>query len=434
MSSIDFSSIGEKLSARSGILDLMDDLGAAVTLRPDMLLLGGGNPAAIPEVQKIWREEMTALLTNGDEFDKALANYDPPQGNPQFLESFAQMFAQRFSWSITAENVAVSNGAQTGMFCLLNMLGGKDEQGNENKILLPLAPDYIGYADMGVSSDLFISCPGIITAPCENQPHIFKYAVDFAAVEYALKTNHVAAMLVSRPTNPSGNVISKAELERLDALALQYGTMLIIDNAYGVPFPDALEEIEEPFYSPRAIETFSLSKIGLPGLRTAFIVGPPELIKAVAGVTAIVGLANGNIGQRLTARLFQSGRILKISQKIVQPYYCRRRRAATEILSDYLTQAGANWQMHLPQGAFFLWLRLPGLKITSAELYQRLKQRGVLIIPGEKFFYGRYIGNASEDFIEHQTQCLRISFTADERALEQGLKIIAEECYANQVH
>lgn len=42
---------------------------------------------------------------------------------------------------------------------------------------------------------------------------------------------------MSRPTNPTGNVITDEELIKLDALAHQHGVPLVIDNAYGVPFP-----------------------------------------------------------------------------------------------------------------------------------------------------------------------------------------------------
>ena len=45
---LDFSRMGRKLTARSVILELMDDLGRAMTELPDMLMLGGGNPAAVP--------------------------------------------------------------------------------------------------------------------------------------------------------------------------------------------------------------------------------------------------------------------------------------------------------------------------------------------------------------------------------------------------
>ncbi len=424
---MNLSTIGKKLSARSGILELMDDLGNAMTINPDMYMLGGGNPASIPAVEKIWRQQINRLLLSGDEFEKTISNYDPPQGNPRFLDSFAALFRTKFGWPITAENVAVSNGAQTGVFCLLNMLAGIDEKGNKKKILVPLSPDYVGYADMGLSEELFISSPGIITTPDSRHPEIFKYTVDIPAVENALIHNSVAVMLISRPTNPTGNVISDDQLLALDKLAEKYNVPLIIDNAYGLPFPAAVEQLQPPFYSPRIIETFSLSKIGLPGLRTAFIIGSKPLIKALSGITAIVGLANGNFGQRLTEPLFESGEILNISQQLIQPFYSARRRQAIEMLADNLNQTGVSWKLHQAQGAFFLWLWLPELKITSEQLYQRLKENGVLVIPGENFFYGKYTQKVSPEFATHQTQCLRISFTASPSALEKGIKIIAQQ-------
>ena len=66
------SAIGAKLSQESGILELMNDLGETVALRPDMLTLGGGNPAEIPEMQTIWRKSAERLMKDGDEFDKAV--------------------------------------------------------------------------------------------------------------------------------------------------------------------------------------------------------------------------------------------------------------------------------------------------------------------------------------------------------------------------
>ena len=64
-----FSATGQKLTARSGILQLMDDLGRAMTVEPDMLMLGGGNPAAVPAMQQVIRERMSELLADSNTFD-----------------------------------------------------------------------------------------------------------------------------------------------------------------------------------------------------------------------------------------------------------------------------------------------------------------------------------------------------------------------------
>ena len=55
------------------------------------------------------------------------------------------------------------------------------------------------------------------------------------------------------------------------------------------------------------------------------------------------------------------------------------------------------------------------------ELYQRLKARGVLIVPGEYFFIGQ------KDDWEHAHQCLRMNYVQEDDMMQKGIKIIAEE-------
>ncbi|MFC1806589.1 hypothetical protein ACFL09_06390, partial [Planctomycetota bacterium] len=53
-----FSLMGRKLTARTGILELMEDLGRALTIEPHLRMLAGGNPAAVPEMQALVRARM----------------------------------------------------------------------------------------------------------------------------------------------------------------------------------------------------------------------------------------------------------------------------------------------------------------------------------------------------------------------------------------
>jgi valine--pyruvate aminotransferase len=61
------------------------------------------------------------------------------------------------------------------------------------------------------------------------------------------------------------------------------------------------------------------------------------------------------------------------------------------------------------------------LNIPTRELYERLKRRQVLVVPGEYFFFG-----LADDW-PHRHQCLRINISGAERVLREGLEIIAEE-------
>ena len=73
-----------------------------------------------------------------------------------------------------------------------------------------------------------------------------------------------------------------------------------------------------------------------------------------------------------------------------------------------------------------MWLWFPELPITTRELYQRLKQRNVLVVPGEYFFYGL---PQNEDW-PHSRQCIRVTFSQAEQTVVAGLRVIAEELVA----
>lgn len=109
------------------------------------------------------------------------------------------------------------NGSQLAVFYLVNMFSGAFPDGSRKRILLPLAPEYVGYADQGLDAECFRSQRPTIEM---LGAHSFKYCVDFNALRTDESTG---ALLVSRPTNPSGNVVTDAEVLHLAAMALPHG-------------------------------------------------------------------------------------------------------------------------------------------------------------------------------------------------------------------
>jgi valine--pyruvate aminotransferase len=414
--SYEFSDFGHHLGKGSGIGELMDDLGHALASGgQDLKMLGGGQPARIPGITAVWRRRIEELLAETGGLDRALTTYDPPQGNPRFITAIAGLFRRTFAWDIGPQNIAITSGGQTAFFLLFNLLAGRMPDGSRKKILLPLVPEYIGYSDLGIDGCLFHALPPLV----ENTgTHEFKYRVDFDRLQI---TPEIAAICASRPTNPSGNVLTDAEIARLSDLAREHHIPLIIDNAYGAPFPGIIFEAATPFWQPHCILTYSLSKIGLPGTRTGIVVGPPDIIRAISSMSAIAGLSNPSIGQQIMRPLVESGEILRLSRDVVQPFYLQKRdlalQAAAEVFGDDI-----DWAVHRSEGALFLWFRFPGLAITSKELYHRLKQRGVLVIPGEYFFYG-----LDDTRWRHRKECIRVSYAMEEAVVRDGLRAIATE-------
>ena len=68
-----------------------------------------------------------------------------------------------------------------------------------------------------------------------------------------------------------------------------------------------------------------------------------------------------------------------------------------------------------------MWLWVEGMPITSKELYQRLKTRHVLVIPGEDFFI------EIDSSWRHRQECLRLNYAQPADKIERGFALIAEE-------
>ena len=412
----EWSEFGQGLCCGSGIGELMDDLGHALAAGGNHIhMLGGGQPAHIPEMDALWRQRIETIAATPGELEHMLGNYEPPAGSTHFRQAIARLFSQEFGWDLSAENIAITMGGQTAFFSLFNALAGRFSDGRQKKILLPLVPEYIGYADQSVSGSMFRSVKPRIEL---TGKHEFKYRVDF---DHLTVTDDIAAICVSRPTNPTGNVLTDDEINRLAALAKAHDIPLIIDNAYGAPFPNVIFTEAKPIWNEHIILTLSLSKLGLPGTRTGIVIATPEITKAIASMTSIMGLANTNTGQAIVQPLVESGEILRLSNEVVQPFYREKSLQAQAWVKQYFDPQ-LNYHIHRSEGALFLWAWFECLPISSHELYERLKARHVLIVPGSYFFFGQ-----DDSDWKHRDECIRINFTMPAEDVETGIRIIGEE-------
>ncbi|WP_025621511.1 valine--pyruvate transaminase, partial [Vibrio parahaemolyticus] len=406
-----FSKFGEKFNQYSGITQLMDDLNDGLRT-PGAIMLGGGNPAAIPAMLDYFHQASEEMLASG-ELVAALTNYDGPQGKDVFVKALAQLFRETYGWDISEKNISLTNGSQSGFFYLFNLFAGQQPDGSHKKVLLPIAPEYIGYGDAGIDEDIFVSYHPEIEL-LDNG--LFKYHVDF---EKLTVDDSVAAICASRPTNPTGNVLTDEEVRKLDKLARENNIPLIIDNAYGLPFPNIIFEDVEPFWNENTILCMSLSKLGLPGVRCGIVIASEEITQALTNMNGIISLAPGSVGPALANHIIAKGDLLKLSSEVIKPFYKQKSQRAVELLQQAITDE--RFRIHKPEGAIFLWLWFDELPITTMELYQRLKARGVLIVPGEYFFIGQ------KDEWDHAHQCLRMNYVQDDEMMQKGIAIIAEE-------
>ena len=408
------SALGKRLTSESGTRSLMHDLGAVAAAGDGIVNLGGGNPSLIPAAQSVFRAHMQAFMRRAGAFERTIGRYDGPEGDRGFTRAVAELLRREYGWEVSERNIAITNGSQSAFLALFNLFGGPDEDGRVRRILLPLSPEYIGYADLGLHPGLFVSRRSTIT---DLGDRLFKYGVDFDGID---EVEDIGAICVSRPTNPTGNVVTDEEIERLGAAARARGVPLIVDNAYGLPFPGIVYGDATLAWDEHTILCMSLSKLGLPGLRTGIVIANETIVAALGAVNAIFCLAPGSLGPAFATSLVESGEVLALSRDVIRPHYAERAKRAVDMLRTGFD--GYDVRLHQPEGAFFLWLWMPGLPITSASLYRRLKERGVVVVSGHYFFPG-----LEEDDWSHKHECIRISYADEWSRVERGLPILVDE-------
>ena len=216
-------------------------------------------------------------------------------------------------------------------------------------------------------------------------------------------------------------MITDDELDKLDQIAQENNIPLIVDNAYGNPFPGAIYTDATLSWNDNTILCMSLSKLGLPGIRTGIVIANHAVVEALSRMSGILTLAPSSVGPNLLTRMVKDNELIPLANNIVKPYYQAKADIAVQLFNEIF--GNSNARLHKLEGAFFMWLWFPELEITLEELYQQLKAKGIYIIPGHNFFIGM------NDAWPHQHQCIRINYAKDETTLRKGLELIYNEVF-----
>lgn len=412
-----YSTWAKRLRENQGIRSLMEDLGQ-VTGHPEEILLGGGNPAHIPEAEEIFQEAFSSLAKD-PMLRSLLGDYQAPIGNDSFRSLASDYLSPFFQTNLKKENIAFFNGSQNAYSYLLNLHSGPMADGSFKKILLPIVPEYIGYADQSIADHTFIASPPNVVTTGKNR---FRYELN----QTTFDLKDVGVLALSRPTNPTGNVLSLSDIEWMEERTKHRNIPLLIDLAYGNPFPNLIgEETPVPYKEGRTL-SLSFSKIGLPGVRFGIIISDSETIQTLSSFAAVGNLAVGNLGVYLMALLFQKNILPSLAKNILRPFYESKLKLAIERFTTEFQKMGVDYEIHDPMGGFFLWIRFPSLSISNHELYQLCKANRLFIVSGHYFFPG-----LNRDF-SHTKECIRLTYCREEEELARGAQILAKIVASHQ--
>ena len=227
------------------------------------------------------------------------------------------------------------------------------------------------------------------------------WSLDLVELEAAV-TPHTRAIVLCNPNNPTGAILTDAEVDGVVRLAAQSGAWILADEIY--QGSERSGETTPTFWGKydRLVITNGLSKAyGLPGLRIGWIVGPSDFIAKTWSYHDYTTIAPGTLSDRL-ARVALApearSRCLERTRRI-----CRNN---FPMLEAWLDAQGSTFRMVEPKAGAIAYVRYD-LAVNSTRLMQRLlEEHSVLVVPGDHFGMDHF---------------LRIGFGPEPDYLRQGL-------------
>jgi len=125
----------------------------------------------------------------------------------------------------------------------------------------------------------------------------------------------------------------------------------------------------------------SFSKVLAPGVRVAWVVGPPELIRTMTLLRQGADLCTSTVTQALVAEYCRRGHIDRHLENILE-VYATRRGAMLAAMGRHLDPATVTWDP--PDGGFFVWVRFTDHEADA--VFARAVAEGVAFVPGGAFY------------------------------------------------
>lgn len=299
--------------------------------------------------------------------DKNFHGYMPNAGYPFAREAMAKKTALEQGINVSGDCVVMSVGAAGALNALLKAVLNP---GDNVVVPSPFFAEYRHYVQNYGGK--------LIEVPVKDD-----FSLDTKALEASL-TEKTAAVLINSPNNPTGKVYSDEDIKALSEALDRHGKKtgrkpyLICDEPYRAITYDGIKVAPVfPVYDCAVVVTSFAKNFSLPGERIGYIAVNPrcpdkdELVAACVFTTRILGYVNApGLMQRVVAKTWNAEADYSLYEK--------RRNELVSIL-DEAGIVHAN-----PQGAFYLWCKVPGGDDDMA-FCDYLKKHLILAAPGSGF-------------------------------------------------
>ncbi len=331
------------------------------------------------------------LLGDRGEIEELLnteLNYPQTNGIVELRENIAALYP-----GATPDNVLVTVGcAEANFITLQTLLAAGDE-------MVVMLPNYMQIWGIGHNYGYRVKAFHL------KQERGWAPDLDELTDAVSDKTKLIA---VCNPNNPTGYILTQEEMDAVVAAAEQVGAWLLADEVYSGA--ERLTDVQTPSFWGRydkVLAMNSLSKAyGLPGLRTGWVVGPPDTVDDIWARHEYTTISATMLANKLASIALSP----EVRPRLIQRTrdYIRR---GFPVLDSWLESQEGTFELVPPQAAAIAFVRYH-LDVNSTEFVERLmREKSVLIVPGDHFGLDHY---------------LRISYGLPRDYLEAGLVLIHE--------
>nr|BBJ04195.1 aminotransferase [Marinobacter nauticus] len=325
--------------------------------------------------------------------ERNISTYTPSQGLPELRQAIARKLARDNALTVDADSgIVVTNGA-TGAFAstLLALLNPGDG------VLLP--EPYYGYH----LNTLLLSGnePQFVPLPL---PSLEIREEDLVA---AIKPN-TRAIVLCTPGNPSGKMLTRAEIESVERVANAYDLLVITDEIYEYLTYDGRPHISPASVGRLGERTVTISgfskSFSITGWRLGFVAAPEAMAHAINLVNDLYYVCAPAPLQKAVASALEAPD--NGLSSLGKEYQWRR-----DLICNGLARAGI--PPLIPQGAYYVLADVSSFGYANATdaAHALLKQTGVAAIPGSAFF-------SSDDGERY----LRFCYAKDRATLDKAVR------------
>lgn len=326
-----------------------------------------------------------ALVAAHAALDSDRIGYVAALGLPALRERIARHYRDAYDCEVSPERVIVTTGSSGGF--PLAFLASFDAG---DRVALA-APGYPAYRNILAALNLeVVDLP--TSAADRFQP----------TVQALEKAGPVAGLIVASPSNPTGTMVTRAELAQLARWCEARDVRLISDEIYhGIVYEGETASAAE--VSDQAIVVNSFSKyFSMTGWRVGWLIVPPDLVRPIERLSQNFFISVPTLSQHVALAAFECRAELD--------GHVRRYRANRDLLLSGLPAAGFD-RLTPAQGAFYLYADVSHLTNDSRDFCKRmLQEAGVATTPGVDFDRARGAGT------------LRISFAGSTAEMEEAVR------------